>query len=107
MGSKQDVLKYPCFLVIPPRIIPLKQPPTTWNIFKVQCHHYIEQNWVKNHPKEFKEIEHLQKLFFLPVRFIDKEGREHNMHGEVHSGCRSFKERYGIDREELLWKLKR
>ena len=73
----------------------------------MQCHHYIPQQYKRLHPDKYKEIEHLQKLFFLPVRFIDKQGNEHDMHGELHKGCRSFKQRYGIDREELLWKLKK
>ena len=107
MGTKEDLQRYPVFQYINGRLVKLRIPPSNYNVFEWQIHQYIEQQYIRLHPDKFKEIKHLQKLFFLPVRFIDKDDSEHNMHGELHSGCRSFKERYGIDREELLWKLKK
>ena len=98
MSSKEDVLKYPCYSwVRKGLIIMLKEPPTEWQPLFTQCHHYIEQRWIKTHPEEFKKIEHLQKLFFLPAE----------MHADLHAGCRRFKEKWGVEREELLYKLRR
>lgn len=104
MGTKEDLKCYPVYQYVNGRLIKLKVPPTNYSIFEWQIHHFIPQQYKRLHPDKYAEIEHLQKLFFLPVRFIDKEGREHNMHGELHSGCRGFKQRYGIDREELIYR---
>ena len=95
MTSKQDILRYPSYMYINGKLVKLKQPPTSWNIYEIQCHHYIEQQFMKKNPEKYKEIEHLQKLFFLPV----------NMHADLHAGCRKFKEKWGIERKELLYKL--
>ena len=98
MSSREDVLKYPIYLYRDGgRLVRISEPITSWNTLYVHCHHYIEQRWIKTHPKEFKEIEHLQKLFILPA----------DMHAELHAGTRRFKEKWGIDRKELLWKLNR
>lgn len=95
MSSKQDVFNYPCYQWIRKGKMIRIPPPTNWNVWQIQCHHYIPQQFVRKNPKKFKEIEHLQKLFFLPP----------DMHAELHTGCRKFKEKWGIERKELLYKL--
>lgn len=97
MGSKDDLQKYPAFRYIKGgKLIKLNGVPDYWNIFEIQCHHYIPQNYIKRHPEEFKKIEHLQKLFFLPTQ----------MHMELHCRHSKFEQKYGIKIETLLWREK-
>jgi len=94
----QDIKKYPIYQYIGGKIVKLKTIPEYWNPWQWQLHHYIKQQQIRRHP----ELEQYQKLFFLPSRIII-DGIEHNMHAELHQCTRDFKERYGIDRSELLY----
>ena len=96
MGTKEDLQCYPVYQYINGRLVKLRIPPSNYNVFEWQIHHYIERQYIRLHPDKFKEIEHLQKLFFLPTQ----------MHLDVHSACRRFKEKWGIERKELLYKLR-
>ena len=97
MSSKDDVLKYPCYLYRKGgRFVKIKEPLTSWNTLFVHCHHYITQQFMRKYPDKFKEIEHLQKLFFLPP----------DMHADLHAGCRKFKEKWGVERKELIYNLR-
>ena len=98
MSSKEDVKKYPVWLYRNGGLlIKINEPITSWNTLYVHCHHYIPQQFIRKYPEKYKEIEHLQKLFILPAE----------MHADLHAGCRRFKEKWGIEREELLYKLRR
>ena len=97
MGTKEDLQRYPVYQYINRRLVKLRIPPSNYNVFEWQIHHYIERQYIRLHPDKYKEIEHLQKLFFLPA----------DMHADLHAGSRKFKEKWKIDREELLWKLKK
>ena len=96
MGSKQDVLRYPCFQWIRKGKMVKIEPPSEWNIWEVQAHHYISQQFMRKNPKKFKEIEHLQKLFFLPP----------DMHMDLHAYSRRFKEKWGFEIEDLIYKVR-
>jgi len=95
MGIREDLEKYPVFQLIGGKIIKLRQTPISWNTWEWQAHHYIAQNWIKGHKDKFKEVEHLQKIFFLPTE----------CHCDLHAGSRKFKQSWGVERSELIWGL--
>ena len=87
---KQELQKYPCYEFRNGRLIRIP-PPKSW--YGVELHHYITTQWQQNNPEKFKEVEHLQKLIFLPAV----------MHRELHAKHSKFKEKYGIEIKELLF----
>lgn len=87
---KQELTKYPCFEFKNGRLVRIP-PPLYWH--GVELHHYITTQWEQEHPEEFLQVEHLQKLIFLPVQ----------MHKELHAKHSRFKEKYGIEIKELLF----
>lgn len=95
MSSKRDVTKYPVYLYRKGgKLIKINEPITSWNTFYVHCHHYIPQQFMRKYPEKYKQIEHLQKLFFLPP----------DMHADLHANSRKFKEKWGIEIEDLIYK---
>ena len=63
------------------------------NIFELQYHHYIRQQWIRNHKEEFKKVEHLQKLFLIPTE----------MHNDIHSRHSKFFQKWGYDLKEFIY----
>lgn len=99
--SNAEFEKYPVYQYIGGKIVKLKVFPEYWNVWEWQLHHFVKRQQVRKHP----ELERLQKLIFLPVRIVI-DGTEHNMHAELHNATRGFKERYGIERSDLLYGAK-
>lgn len=92
MGSKKDVKKYPCYKYEGGQLIQII-PPSNWNIWELQAHHYIEQQFMKKNPKKYKEIEYLQKIIFLsPEMHADLTNRHSNFFGK-----------WGIELKELVY----
>lgn len=87
---KYDLAHYPCYEVQNGRLIPIATPPN-WR--GVVLHHYIRTTWIEHNPEKFLQVEHLQKLIFMP----------RNMHNELHNKHSKFKEKYGIEIKELLF----
>lgn len=91
----KDYEKYPVY-VLHNGILRRLKTLTDWDSWEMQLHHYIPQQRIRQNPDKFKEIEHLQKLFFLPRL----------CHMELHAGTRNFKEKWGIERKELIYNLR-
>lgn len=87
---KEELSKYPCYLFENGKLKRIT-PPTQWN--GLHLHHFIRTQWQQNNPEKFEQVEHLQKLIFLPPQ----------MHMELHARHRRFKEKYGIEIDELLF----
>lgn len=90
---KEELEKYPCYLFENGKLKRIA-PPTQWT--GIHLHHYIRTQWQQNNPEKFALVEHLQKLIFLPPQ----------MHMELHARHRKFKEKYGIEIDELLFNWK-
>lgn len=90
---KEELEKYPCYEFKDGKLKRIP-PPIVW--FGVHLHHFIRTQWQRNNPEKFKEVEHLQKLIFLPPQ----------MHMELHARHSKFKEKYGIEIDELLFNWK-
>ena len=109
--TPQDRPKYPNYFYDPflksvSRIDGADKVDWRWD-----CHHYISQQWIDLNPEKFEEIEHLQKLFFLP-RQLYKTHREENgrtweeqlnVHGDLHNVHSDFEEKWGFSREEFIY----
>lgn len=87
---KAELLKYPCYIYENGRLRRI-DAPTNWHGYHL--HHYITTQWEQNNPEKFKEIDHLQKLIFLPPQ----------MHMELHAKHSKFKKKYGLEIGELLF----
>lgn len=72
--------------------------------FGFTWHHKIAQQLIRRCP----ELQEQQVLYYLPTLYYykDENGieRQLNMHGDLHARNRNFKNIYGIDIEELLYK---
>lgn len=90
---KEELEKYPCYLYENGRLKRIASP-TQWT--GMHLHHYIRTQWQQNNPEKFALVEHLQKLIFLPPQ----------MHMELHARHSKFKEKYGIEIDELLFNWK-
>lgn len=87
---KEELLKYPCYIYENGRLRRI-ETPRNWHGYHL--HHYITTQWQQNNPEKFKEVDHLQKLIFLPPQ----------MHMELHAKHSKFKEKYGLEISELLF----
>lgn len=87
---KAELMKYPCYIYENGRLRRINAP-TNWHGYHL--HHFITTQWQQNNPDKFKEVEHLQKLIFLPPQ----------MHMELHAKHSKFKEKYGMEMSELLF----
>lgn len=90
---KEELEKYPCYLYEDGKLKRIS-PPRQWT--GLHLHHYIRSQWIDNNPEKFAQIEHLQKLIFLPPQ----------MHMELHARHSKFKEKYGLEIDELLFNWK-
>jgi hypothetical protein len=104
MTTAEDLKKYPAYFYDRKNKILLNwEDVGDWiNIFGYTWHHFIRQQWIRNNPDKFKQVEHLQKLIYLPT-FAD--GAD-NMHGDLHSYHSKFEEKWGCRIDELLWNEK-
>lgn len=72
MTMNEDIAKYPIFLYYPPtkEIITADYIKETgqYNHIVYQMHHFIRQSVRKNSPDFYKRVEHLQKLYLVPVQ---------------------------------------
>lgn len=87
---KAELMKYPCYIYENGRLRRINAP-INWHGYHL--HHFITTQWQQNNPDKFKEVEHLQKLIFLPPQ----------MHMELHAKHSKFKEKYGMETSELLY----
>ena len=62
-------------------------------------HHFIRTQWIRHNKEKFKEVEHLQKIIFLPTSV---QGFN-NAHAEVHNNNRDFFGRWGFERSEFIF----
>ncbi len=87
---KQDLKEFPCYKIENGRLVQIPTPPCwMW----VHLHHYIRTGWISRNPDKWAQVKHLQKLIYLdPV-----------MHSELHNKHSKFKEKYGIEIQELLF----
>lgn len=85
-----DLAHYPCYEVKNGKLVRI---PTPHDWRGVVLHHYIRTTWIEHNPEKFIEVAHLQKLIFIP----------RNMHNELHNKHSRFKEKYGIEIQELLF----
>lgn len=90
---KEELEKYPCYLYEEGKLKRIS-PPSQWT--GLHLHHYIRTQWQQNNPDKFALVEHLQKLIFLPPQ----------MHMELHARHSKFKEKYGLEIDELLFNWK-
>lgn len=87
---KYELAHYPCYEYKNGRLVRIA-PPQNWH--GLHLHHFITTQWQQKNPEKFIEVEHLQKLIFLPPQ----------MHMELHAKHSRFKEKYGIEIQELLF----
>lgn len=92
MGSKEETLLYPCYILKGGELVRIA-PPMAWDIRKIQCHHYVRVQYIRNHPERKEELQAIQKLIFLTPE----------CHAELHRGHSKFKQKYGIELGELLY----
>ena len=85
-----DLAHYPCYVFDNGRLFRITRPQ---NWHRLHLHHFITTQWQQKNPEKFIEVEHLQKLIFLPPQ----------MHMELHAKHSRFKEKYGIEIKELLF----
>lgn len=87
---KRDLREFPCYKVVDGKLVKIPAPPSwMW----VHLHHYIRTTWIEDNPEKWEQIKHLQKLIYLPPV----------MHIELHNKHSRFKEKYGIEIQELLF----
>lgn len=93
-----DIKQFKKFIFYHGKLLPAEWITSTedYNHFTHHLHHYIKkQVWEKRKDWFIKNgIE--QKLILLPAQ----------CHLDVHSSCRKFKEKWGVDRELLIWRNK-
>ena len=87
---EEDLKLYPCHEVKNGKLVRIATP-SSWR--GVVLHHYIRTGWIKRHPEQFLQVQHLQKLIFMP----------RDMHNELHAKHSKFKENYGIEIDDLLF----
>ena len=95
MSSKKDTLLYPCYILKGGELVRIT-PPMAWDITKIQCHHYIRNQYINNHPERKQELLEQQKLIFLTPE----------CHADLHHGHSRFAEKYGVTLGELLYDYK-
>lgn len=61
-----------------------------------QLHHFITTQWEQENPEKFVSVVHLQKLVLLPTQ----------MHIDLHARVKNFKEKYGLDIQDVLFDWK-
>lgn len=94
MGTtKKDIFKYPVFQYVNGRLVRIYPNNAFHNIFQLRYHHFIEQQFVKRNPIKFKQIEHLQKLFLIPVE----------MHMDIHNRHSKFLQKWGLPLSDFVY----
>ena len=87
---KAELNEFPCYLFKNGVLVRIP-PPNNWH--GLHLHHFITTQWQQNNPEKFEQVKHLQKLIFMDPK----------MHMELHAKHSKFKEKYGIEIDELLF----
>lgn len=89
-----DIKKFPVYGLSSQGLVPIKIYSTDdYNHYTHHLHHYIKQQEWERNQKWFEERGIEQKLILLPVQ----------CHIDLHNCISNFKEKYNIDRENLLF----
>lgn len=91
---KYELSTYPCFIHKKGQLIQI-QKPDRWD-YPNQLHHFIPTQWEQNNPEKYIMVAHLQKLIIM----------HKNMHDDAHARISNFKEKYGIELDEVLFNWK-
>lgn len=92
-----DIRKYPIYGLSSQGLVPIEILSTDdYNHNTHHMHHYIKQQDYRRNKKWYDERGINQKLILLPVQ----------CHNDLHNCVRNFKEKYGIERSELLYGAK-
>lgn len=94
-----DRLKYPNYFYNPYEKSITRIGNRDWVSKNFTPHHFIRQQWRDNNPEKFKEVEHLQKIIFVPTF----EPKFNDMHTEIHNDNKDFIGRWGFDRSEFIF----
>jgi hypothetical protein len=98
MGIKEDLQKYQLYVYENRKLIPI-EPIESWNMYKVQIHHFIKQQQYKRNPQWFKDRGIEQKLFLISVK----------MHEDLEVypiDNDKFYNKYGVKRSDMLFNKK-
>lgn len=68
-------------------------PPSSWNNYLVELHHFVKRQVYDRNPEKYENI---QKLIFLPV----------DLHRDCHAYNRNLKERWGVEIDEVIYRDK-
>lgn len=96
MGTREDLKKYPCFLLVNRTLIAMNAPDNWSKDF--QIHHFVRQAIRKNSPDFYKRVEHLQKLILMPAQInydLETMGED------------TFFKRYGVNKNDLVFSRKK
>lgn len=89
-----DIKKFPVYGLSTQGLVRIEIHSTEdYNHYTHHLHHYIKQQDWKRNQKWFEERGIKQKLILLPVQ----------CHLDLHNCVSNFKEKYNIDRAELLY----
>lgn len=89
-----DIKQFPVYGLSTQGLVPIEIHSTEdYNHYTHHLHHYIKQQDWKRNQKWFEERGIEQKLILLPVQ----------MHTDLHACVSNFKDKYNIDRAELLF----
>lgn len=89
-----DIKKFSVYGLCTQGLVPIEIHSTEdYNHYTHHLHHYIKQQDWKRNQKWFEERGIEQKLILLPVQ----------CHVDLHNCISNFKEKYNIDRAELLF----
>ena len=95
MSMNDDIKKFPVYILYAGKLQSAQwvRDTGTYDHYNWHLHHYVkQQQWKRNEEKlRAKGVE--QKLVLLPIQ----------CHIDLHNCVRNFKEKYGIDRSELLY----
>lgn len=98
MSMNEDIKKYPVYMLYKGKLHPAHWVTDTesYNHYLYQLHHYIKQQSYKRKENWFKERGIEQKLILMPVQ----------CHLDLHACTSDFKEKWEIEREQLLYGAK-
>ena len=93
-----DIKQFKKFIFYHGKLLPAEWITSTddYNHFTHHLHHYIKKQVWEKHKDWFIKNGIEQKLILLPAQ----------CHSELHSASRKFKEKWGVDRELLIWRNK-
>lgn len=94
MSMNEDIKRFPVYALSQQGLVPIEiHSIEDYNHYTHHLHHYIKQQDWKRNQKWFEERGIEQKLILMPVQ----------CHVDLHACISNFKEKYNIDRAELLF----